>query len=182
MPITPTRRRFLAALSSAGVAGLIGRAKSLDREAAPETTRVRLAKSATICTAPQYVAEDLLRAEGFTDIQYLERPPAVLAAALGHGEVDFSLHFSAPSIVAIDAGERLAIVAGVHVGCFELFANEGIRSIRDLKGRKVGVQGWGLAPHVFVSSMAAYVGLDPRVSFAVAGNDHNTKAANAHST
>jgi len=82
-------------------------------------------------------------------------------AALGRGEVDFSLHFSAPSIVAIDAGEPLAIVAGVHVGCFELIANERVRSIRDLKGKKVGVQSWGVTPHVFVSSMAAYVGLDP---------------------
>jgi NitT/TauT family transport system substrate-binding protein len=71
------------------------------------------------------------------------------------------MHFSPPCIVAIDAGQPLTIVAGVHVGCFELFAHEGIRSIRDLKGRKVGVQGWGLAPHEFLTSMAAYVGLDP---------------------
>ena len=63
--------------------------------------------------------------------------------------------------MAIDAGERLTIIGGVHVGCFELFAHEGIRSIRDLKGKKVGVQGLGLAPHVFVTSMAAYVGLNP---------------------
>jgi NitT/TauT family transport system substrate-binding protein len=61
----------------------------------------------------------------------------------------------------IDAGEPLAIVAGVHVGCFELIANERIRSIRDLKGKKVGLQTWGVTPHLFVSSMAAYVGLDP---------------------
>jgi len=63
--------------------------------------------------------------------------------------------------VAIDAGEPPTIVAGVHVGCFELIANERIHSIRDLKGKKVGAQAWGVTPHVFVSSMAAYVGLDP---------------------
>jgi NitT/TauT family transport system substrate-binding protein len=103
----------------------------------------------------------LLRAEGFTDVQYVMRPPAVLSPAIGRGEVDFSMHFSPPSIVAIDQGAPITIVAGVHVGCFELFAHEAIRSIRDLKGKKVAVQGWGLAPHVFVTSMAAYVGLDP---------------------
>jgi NitT/TauT family transport system substrate-binding protein len=81
--------------------------------------------------------------------------------AIGRGEIDMSLNFSAPTIAAIDAGEPATIVAGVHVGCLELFAHEGIRSIRDLKGKKVGVQALGLAPHVFVSSMAAYVGLDP---------------------
>jgi NitT/TauT family transport system substrate-binding protein len=158
---TQNRRRFLATLSSAGVAGLTGTTASFGQGATLETTSIRIAKNSTICIAPQYVADDLLRAEGFTDIQYLERPPAILSAALGRGEVDFSLHLSAPSIVAVDAGERLAMIAGVHVGCLELFANESIHSIRDLKGRKVGVQAWGSRPHTFLMSMAAYVGLDP---------------------
>ena len=142
-------------------AGLIGGFNSSAQEAPPETTTIRIAKNSTICIAPQYVADELLRTEGFTDVQYLERPPAVLSAALGRGEVDFSLHLSAPSIVAIDAGERIAMIAGVHVGCLELFAKEHIRSIRDLKGKKVGVQAWGATPHVFLTTMAAYVGLDP---------------------
>jgi len=158
---TQNRRRFLATVSSAGAAGLIGVTASSPQDAPLETTSIRIAKNSTICIAPQYVADDLLRAEGFTDIQYLERAPAILSAALGRGEVDFSLHLSAPSIVAIDAGDRLALIAGVHAGCLELFANERIRSIRDLKGRKVGVQAWGTSPHIFLSSMAAYVGLDP---------------------
>ena len=161
MQIAQSRRRFLATLSSAGAASLIGAGDTFAQEGPPETTTIRLAKSAGICWAPQYVADELLRAEGFIDIQYVERVPAVLAGALGRGEVDFSLHFSPPSILAIDAGERLTIIGGVHVGCFELFGHEGIRSIRDLKGKKVGVQNWGLAPHAFVTSMAAYVGLDP---------------------
>src|SRR6266487_3888626 len=161
MQIAQSRRRFLATLSSAGAASLIGARDSFAQKGPPETTTIRLAKSASICWAPQYVADELLRAEGFADIQYVVRAPAVLAGALGRGEVDFSLHFSPPSILAIDAGERLTIICGVHVGCFELFGHEGIRSIRDLKGKKVGVQAVGLAPHAFVTSMAAYVGLNP---------------------
>jgi len=155
------RRRFVATLSSAAAAGLMGTTVSLPQEQRLETTTIRIAKNSTICIAPQYVADDLLRAEGFTDIQYLDRAPAVLSAALGRGEVDFSLHLSAPSIVAIDAGERLSLIAGVHIGCLELFAKEPIRSIRDLRGKKVGVQAWGTTPHIFLTSMVAYVGLDP---------------------
>jgi NitT/TauT family transport system substrate-binding protein len=49
----------------------------------------------------------------------------------------------------------------VHVGCFELFGNEGVRSIVDLKGKSVGVQGLGSSQHVYTAAMAAYVGLDP---------------------
>jgi NitT/TauT family transport system substrate-binding protein len=161
MQMLQSRRRFLTTLSSAGAAGVLGAGNSFAQDAPPETTTVRLAKHSGICIAPQYLADELLRAEGFTDIQYVVRPPAILSPAIGRGEVDFSMHFSPPSIVAIDAGAAITIVAGVHVGCFELFAHEAVRSVRDLKGKKVAVQGWGLAPHVFVTSMAAYVGLDP---------------------
>jgi NitT/TauT family transport system substrate-binding protein len=120
-----------------------------------------LVKNAGICLAPQYVADELLRAEGFTDIQHVTTSPAVMAEAIGRGDVDLSLHFVALLIPAIDAGGAITMLAGVHVGCFELFANEDIRSIRDLKGKKVGMQGVGLQQHVFVAAMAANVGLDP---------------------
>jgi NitT/TauT family transport system substrate-binding protein len=161
MQSTQSRRRFLSMLASASGASLIRARGSLAQEKPSEITTIRLAKSTSICWAPQYIADELLRAEGFTEIQYVVRTPAVVAGALARGEVDFSMHFSAPSILAIDAGEPLTVIAGVHVGCFELFGHEGIRSIRDLKGKKVGLEAVGLAPHAFVTSMAAYVGLDP---------------------
>jgi NitT/TauT family transport system substrate-binding protein len=156
MAFANDRRRFLTTLVSGVATAAISPSYLSAQDAPPETTTIRLAKRSSICIAPQYIAEDLLRAEGFADIQYIIRSPAVLSEAIGRGEVDFSLHYSAPSIVAIDAGEPITFVAGVHIGCLELFAHEGIRSIRDLKGKKVG-----LAPHVFLTSMAAYVGLDP---------------------
>jgi len=149
MQMMQSRRRFVATLSSAGAAGFMGATASFHQDTALEITSIRIAKNSTICIAPQYIADDLLRAEGFTDIQYLERAPAILSAALGRGEVDFSLHLSAPSIVAIDAGDRIALIAGVHVGCLELFAKEHIHSIRDLKSKKVGVQAWGEPPTHF---------------------------------
>ena len=161
MPILQNRRRFLAALSSAGATGLLGISNSTAQEAPPETTTIRLVKNAGICIAPQYVADNLLRAEGFTDVQHMVRTVAEMSDALGRGEVDFSLHFAAMLIPAIDAGQPITVLAGVHVGCFELFANEGIHSIRDLKGKRVGIQGLGVQAHAFLSSMAAYVGLDP---------------------
>ena len=38
----------------------------------PETTTIRLAKSPSICIAPQYVVSDLLNAEGFTNVVYVQ--------------------------------------------------------------------------------------------------------------
>lgn len=54
------------------------------------------------------------------------------------------------------------ILSGVHIGCFELVETDRVRSIRDLQGKTVAIPGLGETPHVFLASMAAYVGLDPR--------------------
>ena len=162
MQIAQNRRRFLATFAATGAAGLIGPPNSKAQDGRLETTTVRIGKIAGICIAPQYVADELLRAEGFTDIRYVATEAgAPSALALGRGEIDFTTNFSPPLIIAIDAGEPITIVAGEHVGCFELFAREGIRSIPELKGRTVGVQAIGSSQYTFLSGMASYVGLDP---------------------
>ena len=128
----------------------------------PETTTIRLAKNPTICIAPQYVVSDLLNAEGFTNVVYVQSDAGVeQAKAVANGDLDFTLHFSGPLLLQIDRGLGITVLAGIHVGCFELFAKEGIRSVADLKGRTVGQQGLGSSPHVFISAMATLVGLDP---------------------
>ncbi len=161
MQIIQTRRHFLAGLSAAGAAGLLSPRGSLADEAPPETTTIRLLKIPGICIAPQYIAEELLRAEGFTDIRYVAISSASQHANIASGEADFSLHFAAPLVIPIDAGEPITVVAGVHPGCFELFAREEVRTVLDLKGKSVGIQAIGSSPHVFLTAMAAYVGLDP---------------------
>ncbi|BCH17288.1 MULTISPECIES: ABC transporter substrate-binding protein [unclassified Mesorhizobium] len=166
MQIIRSRRAFLAVLMAGGsvaaAAGLTGARISLAAEPPPETTTIRLAKISGICIAPQYVAEELLHLEGFTDVRYVAAGAGVgQAEKIARGEVDFSLNFAAPLALAIDAGDPITVLAGVHPGCFELFGNESIHRITDLKGKTVGVQGLGSTPHVFVTSMAAYVGLDP---------------------
>jgi NitT/TauT family transport system substrate-binding protein len=161
MQLAPSRRRFLAGLSSAGAAGLIGAPNSSAQEGRLETTTVRIAKLAGICIAAQYVADELLRAEGFTDIRYVAADAGVPAAlALTHGEVDFTANFASSLIIPIDVGEPITILGGEHVGCFELFANKRIRSVSDLKGKTVGTQGLG-SEHDYLSIIAAHVGLDP---------------------
>jgi NitT/TauT family transport system substrate-binding protein len=157
-----SRRRFLSTLSAIGGAGLIGASRSFGQEPPLETTTVRLSKITGTCIAPQYLAEDLLRLEGLTDVQYVLSEVGIgQSKSIARGEIDFSLNFAAPLVIPIDAGDAISIIAGVHSGCFELFGNERIRGIADLKGRTVGVQGLGGSPHVFLAAMAAHVGLDP---------------------
>ncbi|APG93187.1 ABC transporter substrate-binding protein [Sinorhizobium americanum] len=163
MHLMLSRRRFLANATSVVVAGRVGAAESFAAEAPLETSTIRLAKIGGICIAPQYIAEELLRLEGFTGVRYVMAEAGYgQAEKIARGDVDFSLNFAAPLALAIDAGDPITVLAGVHPGCFELFGNESIRGITDLKGKTVGVQGLGSTPHVFVTSMAAYVGLDPQ--------------------
>jgi NitT/TauT family transport system substrate-binding protein len=161
MPKTQTRRRFLTTLSLAGAAGLVRAPRVLAAEAALETTAVRLTKYPAICMAPQYVAEQLLRSDGFTDIRYVDVLGPEIPEVISRGEADISLDFAPKLLTAIDAGAPITVVAGVHVGCFELFGNEAVRSIADLRGKRVGVHGLGSSPYVFLAGMAAHVGLDP---------------------
>jgi NitT/TauT family transport system substrate-binding protein len=158
--IQQNRRDFLASASLAAAAGVLGPRAALADEAPPEVTTVRLSKIPGICIAPQYAAEELLRAEGFTDVRYVASE-AGTSQKIASGEVDFTLNFTPLLVIPIDAGEPIKAIAGVHPGCFELFANERVRSILDLKGKSVGVQGLGSTPHVFLAVMATYVGLDP---------------------
>jgi NitT/TauT family transport system substrate-binding protein len=156
MSQSQTRRRFLTTLAATGAAGLLRTPRVLAAHGALETTGVRIGKLGAICLAPQYISENLLRAEGFTDIRYVEVPPPAIGQAIGRGEADFSTAFAVDPIQAIDAGAPIVVLAGVHVGCYELLAKLDIRRITDLKGKKVAAD----SP-LLLTLMAAQVGLDP---------------------
>jgi NitT/TauT family transport system substrate-binding protein len=160
-----TRRDFVVAASATATTGLIWsgqRPRALAQEAPPETTKIKLASSPSLCVAPQFVVDELLADEGFTQIDRMvtESGPQ-LNEAIASGQVDFAMHFSGPLILLLDRGRKIAILAGVHVGCFELFAKDGINGVADLKGRSVGIPGLESSAHVFLSAMATLVGLDP---------------------
>ena len=157
------RREFLRGLGALSVAGALPAAAA---EAPPEITRVRLHKPTSLCNAPLYVAEDLLRAEGFTEIHYVGNQDTTTgvpgARALGAGEFDIGMNFASSLVLALDMGVPIVLLGGLHAGCFDLFATEGIRSIAELKGKTIAMPGAGSVAHTFLSSIATFVGLDPR--------------------
>ena len=137
MKTTQTRRRFLTTLPLVGAASLV-RAPPLQPAEGPEVTSVRIVKIPGDCLAPQYIAEEMLRAEGFTDIRYVEKPGNALPESIARGEADFGFDFAPDSVAMIDRGVAITVLSGVHVGCIELLASESIRSVRDLKGKRSG--------------------------------------------
>jgi NitT/TauT family transport system substrate-binding protein len=158
------RRGFLLNAGSLTLASLIGWPRPGHAEPPPETTRIRLVQNQAICLAPQYLSEELLRLEGFTQIEYPwqtkdDRNPSDVVDA---GRADITMDGATALVPMLDAGRPLVILAGVHGGCYQLHGNERVRAIRDLKGKKVAIGSFGSAEHTYVASMLAYVGVDPR--------------------
>jgi NitT/TauT family transport system substrate-binding protein len=152
--------------SQAGAAGLISAPRVLAASETLETSKIRIYRDPSTCSAPALIADELLRAEGFTEIRNVELAPDALPTgldppglAIGRGEMDFGLDFPSLYVTSIDAGAPISVLAGIHVGCFELFAQENLRGIADLKGKTVGLKA---APPTLLMLMAAHVGLDPR--------------------
>jgi NitT/TauT family transport system substrate-binding protein len=148
----------------AGCGGLSAPAAPASGEAPPETTTLRIAYSGSTCQAPQYVGEELLHGEGFSDVQYVqltEVDGTGPARGLGTGQADITMNFAGPLLSRIDAGDPIVILAGGHVGCYELVGNENVRGIRDLKGRNVALADM-LASYILLSSMVRPLGMDPQ--------------------
>ena len=155
------RRHVLAALPGLA-AGLVSQPASA--EPPLETTTVRLPwwVDTSYCWAGAYIAGELMRADGFTDVRYVKGDKSVDQSVwIARGETDFSVNFSPNHIASINAGVPIKVLTGLHSGCLELIAKESIRSVTDLRGKRVGVDGFNHSRHVWLTLMAAYVGLDP---------------------
>src|SRR5262245_26882288 len=67
------RRDFLTRSALAGVASLFSvTPEPVAAEPPPETTRIKLRDVPAACLVPQYIAEEMLKAEGFTDVRFVK--------------------------------------------------------------------------------------------------------------
>src|SRR6185295_11452404 len=118
------RRQFLASAAALSGASLLGLARPAAAESTLDTTRIRIPATPGICIVPQYAAEPLLRAEGFTGVEYAKFRNIGPSAHIPTGEADMGMDAIGPVITQIDAGQPLVMLAGIHRGCYELFVGE----------------------------------------------------------
>ena len=151
------RRDFLKVtaglgLSAAGMTLLdacgISPPAPIAEDAPLETTTIRIGYYPVICLAPWFMAEDLLKGEGFTDVQFVDP----------NNKFDFCMEFAGPSLLHRDPGTFL--LAGVDTGCWELFGNSRVNQITDLKGKSIGIMPVGGFDREYISILLAYVGLE----------------------
>jgi len=157
------RRNFLTQASVVGATAMLGLNAVARADPPPETKKIRLVKIPAICLAPEYIAEEFLRLEGFSEVEYVEEDKqSNLPDLLTRNRADVTVSAPPSFFPALEAGRQPTILAGIHGGCYELFANEQIRSIRDLRGKRVAIEELGRGTEYFyIASMVAYVGMDP---------------------
>jgi NitT/TauT family transport system substrate-binding protein len=160
------RRDFLTSASLAAAAGVLGPRASLADEGPPETTTIKLAYYGNICLAPLLIAKELLHAEGFTDVRYVEAPENfTIPELVGRGDVHFGSTFAGTVVYHIDNGVPIVGLSGVHSGCYELFAHAPYRTISELRGKRVAILDLESDGYYYMGIMAAHVGLDPQTDF-----------------
>jgi len=127
----------------------------------PETTTLRIT-SPFACDPPLWLAKEFLVDEGFRDVQYLggSGRPRDWATS---GAADFGAAHPEELVAAIDGGAPLVALAGLHAGCQEVWVGPGITSLRDLRGKRIGVGHKSTEDQFFTffATTLAYVGIDP---------------------
>lgn len=154
-----SRRRFLSNASALSAASILGLPRTAAAEPAPEITRIRFVHNPFLCEAPQYLAEELLRLEGFSEVEYVEKEISIGATLLKTADLAI---FGGPNLLPVIDTQPAVALAGLHAGCWELFASARVQTIGELKGKPVAIASIGSADHVFLSSILAYIGVDPR--------------------
>ena len=135
-----SRRRFVAISVGPRGSGICRRAETSATEVSLDTANVRFTHAPSTCNAPLYLAEELLRADGFKEVSYVNVDAGLnTPLKMASGEADFGFEFASAFVIAIDAGTPVRILGGLHAGCYELFAREGITSVLGLKGKRIGV-------------------------------------------
>lgn len=172
-----SRRDFSALLGAAGVTALgLGLSGCSDNKGgtaggASEAGDFPLGKTqiqalgAGVCGAPAYVAKDkgFFADEGI-DVELVSGTFEQQKSGLESGQYllttgDFQF------FPAVDQGLKVKIIAGLHEGCIKMLvpADSPIKTIADLKGKKIGVDEVGGTPWAIASVALANAGVDPNV-------------------
>lgn len=159
---TVNRRDFLAQSAALAGTALLPFSNSARAEAPPEVKKIRLVHTPGICLSPQYLAEEFLRLEGFSEIEYVESPTTFPANFVASGQADFTQDGVTSLLPLLDAGKPLVALSGVHSGCYELFGNGRVKSVADLRGKTIAIPEFGSSEHTFMASILGYIGIDPR--------------------
>ena len=129
-----------------------------------ESNKIRVGYIGLTCEAPIFMAMEkgFFKEEGL-DISLVKCEWANYKDVLALGGFDITHHLVMYFLKPIEQGLDVKFTAGIHRGCLRVQAGtkNDIHSIKDLRGKRIGVPGMGTPPFIFANRVLGANGIDP---------------------
>ncbi len=129
--------------------------------------KLKVAYLGLTCEAPIFIAlEKGFYAEEGLEVELVKTDWDGLREGLGTGQFDANHTLIMYVLKPIENGTDIKITGGIHTGCLRLqvAAKSDIKSVKDLKGKRIGVPTHlGSPPFLFTSRVLSANGIDPRI-------------------
>ncbi len=135
-----------------------------DSTSSAASNKVRVGYIGITCEAPIFTAVEkgFFKEEGL-EVSLVKCEWANYKDILALGGFDITHHLVMYFLKPIEQGLDVKFTGGIHRGCLRVQAakNSSINSIKDLRGKRIGVPGMGTPPFIFANRVLGANGIDP---------------------
>jgi NitT/TauT family transport system substrate-binding protein len=155
---------IMAAALGALLLGTDGSSSRADSQAAGGgLTKIRVGYIGITCEAPIFCAVEngFFKDEGL-DPELVKCEWSKYKDVLALGGFDITHHLIMYLLKPIEQGLDVKFTAGVHTGCLRVqtAADSKIKTVQDLRGKRIGVPGMGTPPFIFANRVLSANGID----------------------
>src|SRR5947207_8560567 len=130
-----------------------------------ESNKIRVGYIGLTCEAPIFsaVEKGFFKEEGL-DVSLVKCEWANYKDVLALGGFDITHHLVMYFLKPVEQGLDVRFTAGIHRGCLRVQAglNSEIRTVKDLRGKRIGVPGMGTPPFIFATRVLGANGIDAK--------------------
>ena len=154
----------LLALAALGALLFTGCNKNGGADSAPGgLQKIRVGYIGITCETPIFMAVEngFFKEEGL-DVELVKCEWSKYKDVLALGGFDITHHLIMYFLKPIEQGLDVKITAGIHTGCLRVQTGvkSSIQTVKDLRGKKIGVPGMGTPPFIFANRVLGANGLD----------------------
>ncbi|MFL6594058.1 MAG: ABC transporter substrate-binding protein [Chthoniobacterales bacterium] len=126
--------------------------------------KIRVGYIGLTCEAPIFsaVEKGFFKEEGL-EVELVKCEWANYKDVLALGGFDITHHLIMYFLKPLEQGLDVKITGGIHRGCLRVqaAANGNIKTVQDLRGKRIGVPGMGTPPFIFANRVLGANGIDP---------------------
>ena len=150
-------------LVHAALAGLLATGCNKGSDTTADSNKVRVGYIGLTCEAPIFTAVEkgFFKEEGL-DVSLVKCDWKNYTDVLALGGFDVTHHLVMYFLKPIEQGLDVKFTGGIHRGCLRVQASTkgNIHTIKDLRGKRIGVPGMGTPPFIFANRVLGANGID----------------------